>query len=90
MKKINILIFCFLAILFNSCEKATDEPVATLPVIYQGCCGTKPVEFTFGLSKVYIPNVFTPNGDGLNDIFFPFTNDDIVDVIDFTVLSLAG
>jgi hypothetical protein len=55
MKKINIINICLLAFLFNSCEKAADEPTTVLPAIYQGCCGTKPVEFTFGLSKVYIP-----------------------------------
>ncbi len=90
MKTITILLFCFTAILFNSCEKTADEPVVIEPAIYKACCGTKPVEFTFGLSKVYIPNVFTPNGDGLNDVFFPYISSDIVDVQDFTILSAVG
>jgi CHU_C Type IX secretion signal domain len=90
MKKINLILICSLAFLFYSCEKAVDEPVTELPAIYQGCCGTKPVEFTYGLSKVYIPNVFTPNGDGLNDYFYPTISDDIVDVQDFTILSAVG
>jgi hypothetical protein len=58
--------------------------------LYEGCCGTKPVEFTFGKAFVYIPNAFTPNDDGLNDVFFPFISDDIVEVQDYSILSAEG
>jgi hypothetical protein len=61
-----------------------------LPKIYEGCCGTKPVEFVFGGSNVYVPNVFTPNGDELNDLFIPYINSDVVVIIDYTILSAEG
>lgn len=52
MKKINVIFFCLLALLFNNCEKTTEQPVTELPAIYQGCCGTKPVEFNLGTASV--------------------------------------
>jgi hypothetical protein len=38
----------------------------------KGCCEEPPVYETLGLGKVWIPNVFTPNGDGLNDQMIVF------------------
>ncbi|GGM82635.1 hypothetical protein GCM10010967_12890 [Dyadobacter beijingensis] len=57
---------------------------------YQSCCGTQPVEFTFSAKKVYMPNVFTPNRDGVNDYYAPNINDVITDVWGFTIYSAEG
>jgi CHU_C Type IX secretion signal domain len=54
---------------------------------YIGCCGTKPVEIVIDKSLVYIPNVFTPNADGLNDVFKPFYDEKIMKVTGFKILS---
>ena len=54
---------------------------------YEGCCGSKAIETTFGKSLIYIPNIFTPNSDGLNDTFRPFYDESKLKVTDFQILS---
>lgn len=83
MKKISLLFFLIVFAIIVKAQGNKDP----LPPVYDGCCGTKAIEFTLGNSKVYVPNVFTPNGDGLNDLFMPHSSDDINIIQGYTIRS---
>lgn len=57
---------------------------------YAACCGAEPVEYTYSDMSIYVPNVFTPNKDSLNDLFFPHLSGSVAEVIDFTILTSVG
>lgn len=70
-------------------DLAQDEPQKPVTE-YESCCGVQPVEYTYNKKQIYLPNVFTPNGDGVNDYFMPYINDDVNAVWGFTILSAKG
>lgn len=85
MKKNTLFLITTLAFFAFQCN---DDDGPKQPIDpYVGCCGTEPVEFTVGNAKLYVPNAFTPNGDGINDVFFPFLNDSVSKVELFQILS---
>ena len=57
---------------------------------YLGCCANVALEASIGEGKIYVPNIFTPNDDGVNDLLFPFANDEIQRVDQFEIRSSAG
>ncbi len=65
-------------IFFSGCSKSAD------PLTHINCDGL--ITDTLGTNdnaRIYIPNSFTPNGDGLNEIYRPITQN--IDSIKFTI-----
>src|SRR5450432_297275 len=84
---------------FLSCTNCLT-PVVTLPYSMKyafvaqnefGCVDTVYANLkTFAGGNVDIPNAFTPNGDGRNDIFYILGSRDITSVKDFVIYNRQG
>lgn len=85
MHSIKYILFFFGTLLLVQC--AEDDLVVDP---YTECCGNNPVEFTVGNSKVYMPSAFTPNNDGINDVFYPFFNEYVQEIKSFFIFSEDG
>ena len=75
-----LLLSVALMLMMVSCKK--KETVANT---YEGCCGNVPLSGQIGNVKFNIANVYTPNGDGYNDMISISAGSDIGKVTDFIV-----
>lgn len=78
MKLFFPVILFLTVVFFTSCSKAGE------PIVHINCDGL--VTDTLGTGdsgRIYIPNAVTPNGDGLNEVYRPFTQN--IDSIQFTI-----
>lgn len=53
-----------------------------------GCTETDSV-FVY-VNELKVPNVFSPNGDGLNDDFFPIPYNDYMEIVNFSIYNRYG
>lgn len=55
-----------------------------------GCCDTPAISAAVGNGHVYVPNVFTPNGDGINDRLVVYGDQNIILIRSFRVSDKEG
>src|SRR5690606_28880054 len=73
MKKLNGFLF-YTCLIFSFTACSQDDPSNITPIKeYESCCGAEAVEHHFISGQyLYVPNSFTPNNDGINDLWLPF------------------
>ena len=74
--KINRL-FLITCLLFTACEPEEEPIVCEDPIVtnsLESCCETAALEGIIGEASFYVANVFTPDFDGVNDLFFVQAN----------------
>ena len=80
----------------DDCEHPYARPFETtlytlLITDENGCDASDEVLLTISKNRnVYIPNAFSPNGDGINDVFYIFARGDVSQILEFKIFDRWG
>lgn len=85
--KILSLVVMIVILFLSACKK--EEPEESSGT-FASCCEIDPMRIELGEGKVYVPNVFTPDQNGINDFFIPIANDEIEEFESFAILRPSG
>lgn len=88
MKSYSLLFLTGILCLFSCNDDPIDDtPSAEDP--YANCCGNQPLVLQEQGYSLFLPSAFTPNGDGINDVFFPSVDDGVA-FLGFELFNLDG
>lgn len=72
-------------------QAETDISYKVVAVDKNGCRAEDQINITVTpLRRVYIPNVFSPNGDGINDIFYISTGEEVKEISTLQIFNRWG
>lgn len=77
-----ILILALTIFLLNCCKPSNPVKLTYCDNLITDTLGTNDT------GRIYLPNAFTPNGDGVNDLFIPLTKN--ISSINFTVYDASN
>jgi hypothetical protein len=79
----SILALAFIA--FAATSQDEDQGMFTINSFVSEACATPPIEAQVGNGKIFIPTMFTPDGNGINDLFQISADSNIVQIDTFIV-----
>ena len=92
-KIVSILLFLSAMLITSACKKdkvePTEPPLTPEELFYTECGKIPPVIGCIKGTSIFLPNAFTPNGDGFNDVFYPHTGYGIKEIISFKIYDEA-
>jgi hypothetical protein len=56
----------------------------------EGCCDTPAINGSVGNGHFYVANIITSNADGINDIVWPYSDQNIVLILSFQIRDKEG
>lgn len=74
--RIKFIILLLAILYFSGCGEPSSAP--------PGCCAFPAIDVKVGNAHIYVPNVFTPDGNGINDSITLF-GDSVIDIISMVI-----